>query len=160
MNWLGFNLKSIYSAFILKDICAEYKILGWQFFFSGLTGVTVFLFASLWQEVCYFAFIILFIIGFQQCGYAVPWCSFFLFVVFLHVLCCEINEPLGSVGLQVSWHLKIFWPVLQIFFLSSLSFWRDSIYIYVRSLDVVLWVTDVMFIFFFLVIFLFLLYFG
>ena len=149
MNWLGFNLKSIYSAFILKDICAEYKILGWQFFFSGLTGVTVFLFASLWQEVCYFAFIILFIIGFQQCGYAVPWCSFFLFVVFLHVLCCEINEPLGSVGLQVSWHLKIFWPVLQIFFLSSLSFWRDSIYIYVRSLDVVLWVTDVMFIFFF-----------
>lgn len=133
MNWLGFNLKSIYSAFILKDIFAEYKIPGWQFFFSVLAVVT-------WLLVCIsmtwsatLPWLFCFIVGFQQCSYAVPWCSLSV-CCFLPFLLWDqwaswISELTGFMT------FKNFWPVLQMFFLCSLSFWRDSIYTYVRSLS-------------------------
>lgn len=100
-----------------------------SFSFQCLQLSLDFLFASPWQAVCYFALVILFIVGFQQCSYAVPWCSLSV-CCFLHVLCCEINEPLGSVNLQVSWHLKIFWPVLQMFF-SVLPFFLEGFYLHI-----------------------------
>ena len=98
VNWLGFNLKSIYSAFILQDIFAEYKILGWEFFFSVLRlslssclhlhdkrSATLPLLFSLSLGSSNVVMLCLGVV--------------FLFVVFLHLLCCEINEPLGSVSL-------------------------------------------------------------